>query len=128
VGFLKVDAEGFDVRIIYGAEKILKRSKPIIAFEYNRENMDAISESGMRIFSFLQALGYEGLMIYDNYGKFFVTTNVQNSELLSELHRFIKNPKRGIYYFDMVVFPKTEEELFRKFRSSESAFVEGSKS
>jgi FkbM family methyltransferase len=121
IGLLKIDTEGFDVSILFGAKKLLETSKPVIAFEYNRDGMDAISESGLRVFPYLKNLDYESLMIYDNYGRFIMATTVQNLQLLKELHRFIERPKRGIHYFDMVAFPKAGAVLFQKFRDAEIA-------
>ena len=121
IGLLKIDTEGFDVSIIHGAKRLLEESRPIISFEYNRDNMDAISESGLRVFPYLASLDYEGLMLYDNYGRYFMSTTVKDVELLAELHNFIQCPKRGIYYFDIVAFPKSATLLWRKFRESEIA-------
>jgi FkbM family methyltransferase len=123
IGLLKVDTEGFDVPILFGAKKLLELFKPVIAFEYNRDNMDAIAEPGIRVFPYLESLGYEGLVIYDNYGRCCMTSKVQNFELLKELHHFIEKPKRGIFYFDMVVFPKGKEVMFKKFRDAEIANI-----
>jgi len=124
IGLLKADTEGFDVPILFGAEKLLELFKPVIAFEYNRDNMDAIAEPGIRVFPYLESLGYEGLMIYDNYGRYCMTSKVQNFELLKELHQFIEKPKRGILYFDMVAFPKGKEVMFKKFRDAEVANIQ----
>jgi FkbM family methyltransferase len=121
VGLLKVDTEGFDVPILFGAKGILEQSKPVVAFEYNRDNMDAISEPGLRIFPYLESLGYEGLMTYDNYGRYFMATTVTNIGLLTDLDRYTRRPKRGVFYFDVVAFPKRESVLFRRFRDAEMA-------
>ena len=121
IGLIKVDTEGFDVPILFGAKKLLQSSQPIIVFEYNRDNMDAISESGMRVFSYLASLDYESLMVYDNYGRYFITTTVQDIKLLNELDIFIRNAKRGIFYFDIVAFHKTETAVLQKLREVELA-------
>lgn len=119
IGFLKIDAEGFDIPILFGARNLLAKSRPVISFEYNRENMDAISEPGLRVFPYLAILDYEGLLIYDSPGRYLMSAAVQDLELLTELHEFIRAPTCGIRYWDIVAFPREEAALFRKFRDSE---------
>ena len=121
VGLLKVDTEGFDVPIIFGASKLLAASQPIVAFEYNRENMDAIAEPGLRIFPYLADLGYEGLLTYDSTGRYLLSTTVNEMGLLTELHEFIRPPQCGIAYLDIVAFPKSRTPLFQQFRNAEKS-------
>ena len=119
VGLLKVDAEGFDIAILFGARNLLATSRPVIAFEYNRDNMDAIGEPGLRVFPYLDGLGYEGLLIYDDPGRYLMSATVQDMDLLRELHEFLRPPKAGIWYFDFVAFPSAQRDIFQKFRESE---------
>ena len=119
VGLLKVDAEGFDIAILFGAKNLLAASKPVIAFEYNRDNMDAIGEPGLRVFPYLDGLGYEGLLIYDSPGRYLTSATVQDMDLLSDLHEFLRPPTSGIYYLDFVAFPSAQRGIFQRFRESE---------
>jgi hypothetical protein len=119
VGLLKVDAEGFDIAILFGAKNLLAASKPVIAFEYNRDNMDAIGEPGLRVFPYLDGLGYEGLLIYDSPGRYLLSATVQDMDLLSDLHEFLRPPTSGLYYLDFVAFPSAQRSIFERFRESE---------
>jgi FkbM family methyltransferase len=119
IRLIKIDTEGFDIAILFGAKNLLARSQPVVVFEYNRDNLDAIAEPGMRVFNYLDSLGYEGLLIYDSPGRYLMSTTVQNIELLAELHGALQPPTNHISYLDFVAFPKTEAALFRKFRDLE---------
>jgi FkbM family methyltransferase len=84
VDYLKVDAEGYDLRALQGAETLLGEGRiGVIQFEYNR----AWSRAGSTLaaaYSYLNSNGYavfllkaEGLfeLCYARYGEFFAYTN-----------------------------------------------------
>ena len=123
IGLIKVDAEGFDIAILFGARGLLGKCKPIITFEYNRENMDVISEPGLRVFPYLESLGYDALMVYDCHGRYLLSTNVGNLSLLRDLHAYIRPWQNKLYYLDMVVFPKDNANLFERFVANERTVV-----
>jgi FkbM family methyltransferase len=56
---IKIDTEGEDLKVIYGAEKIIKKHMPNIMVECRKENI-------LEIVSFLSNVGY--MNIYDKFG------------------------------------------------------------
>lgn len=62
---VKIDAEGFDCSIIRGATNFLRELHPVIHFEYNGENMDAIGEPGIDTLLLRSDLGYSQLAVHD---------------------------------------------------------------
>lgn len=56
---IKIDTEGEDLKVVYGAEKIIKKHMPKIIIECRKNNI-------IEIITFLSAFGY--MNIYDKYG------------------------------------------------------------
>ena len=50
VKLLKVDTEGFDARVLRGSQNVLKIGRPVVLFEYNRENLTPLGEDGLSSF------------------------------------------------------------------------------
>jgi FkbM family methyltransferase len=65
VGLLKIDAEGAELDILKGAERILLQHAPLLAFEC--ENRHIAPPGNVRdVFSYLEGLGYEGSFVCRN--------------------------------------------------------------
>jgi FkbM family methyltransferase len=114
VRLLKVDTEGFDGRVLRGARGILSGSRPVVLFEYNRENMNAIGEDGNKIFSYLKEHGYYSLLFWDNSSRFMLGAKINDSDLISDLHDYVNytDGKLGcVYYLDVCAFHREDEDL-----------------
>ena len=58
VGFIKIDTQGADFRVLQGAEETVRRCRPVIAFEFERE-LSSAHDTQWEVFqSFIQGLGY----------------------------------------------------------------------
>lgn len=67
VSLLKVDVEGHELNLFHGAEKTLKRHKPLIVFECEARHLTNHKPSD--VFAYLESLGY--------IGQFFSTTGLR---------------------------------------------------
>ena len=56
IGFLKIDAEGFEEKIILGGQKLISKHQPIIVFE---QLQGEINNGSSRVIKRLRALGYQ---------------------------------------------------------------------
>jgi len=84
VDMLKIDAEGYDLRVLRGAEKSLSDHRiGIVQFEYNRPWAEAGSTLGSAL-TFLRDLDYQVFLLkrsglytleYGRYGEFFSYSN-----------------------------------------------------
>lgn len=115
---LKIDTEGFDCSIIRGASTFLKRVSPVVSFEYNRENMDAIGEPGLETLFWLSQIGYSLAAFHDSSGRYLFTLNLTDKETISDLHNYADGRNGAIYYYDITVFPESERNLA-------STYIEG---
>ena len=83
---LKIDTEGFDCPIIRGGFRYINEVQPVIAFEYNRENMEAIGETGLDTLAALFKAGYSRIFFRHGAGGF------ADHQRLSRLCRRQKRP------------------------------------
>lgn len=122
LGFLKCDTEGFDVRILHGAQQLLKDCQPVILFEYNRETMSAGGEEGSRVFRYLEGLGYGPVLFYDAYGRFLAASDLKKHDLMMDFHDYAEALMGKVLYYDILVFPRCAELKAEVFVASERLF------
>jgi FkbM family methyltransferase len=92
---IKCDAEGHELRIFKGAERILREARPRLVFEC--EARHHVRDSIQPVFDYLQSLGY--------CGHFHLDKSLRKvSELTSAMQA---NPKRG--YVNNFIFHPREE-------------------
>ncbi len=122
IKILKIDTEGFDTIILRGAVELLKKSKPVIFLEYNRDNMNAIREDGLSTIYSLEKLGYRRILFYDDIGRFMVGTTLQNKESINNLHSYINTKKGLVYYYNLCLFHESDDDLAQLTSLSENEF------
>jgi FkbM family methyltransferase len=116
---VKIDAEGFDCSIIRGATSFLREIHPVIHFEYNRENMDAIGEPGIETLLLLAGLGYSHLAVHDPWGRFLCSTSLSEKDFIKDLHDYADSVHAGIPYYDITAFHETDSDLAAQFHEIE---------
>jgi len=120
VSLLKIDTDGFDVRILTGSSEFLRAHSPVLFFEYDSRLMKADGDRGMSVYPLLRSLGYEGVVVWDNRGDYLLSTSTSESVLLAHLHHYFA----GGYahrYMDVAVFPAAQPDLFDEVTAGESA-------
>ena len=108
--FLKVDAEGFDFRIIRGARKLLSEIHPVLLFEYNRGSADPPGEDALATLADLAQMGYHDMLVWDAGGRFLLRTNLSMADLIRDLHDYIQGGM-GMGYFDICLFHTADQEV-----------------
>lgn len=120
VKVFKIDTDGYDYRILLGSKKYLTNTYPSIYFEYDNTYLNDNGDKGLDMLNFLKDCGYEKILFYDNYGRFVVSSNLDNKVLLNELDRYIMNRKGGFAYFDAIAFHKNDNDLATTFINNET--------
>jgi FkbM family methyltransferase len=120
IKLLKIDTEGFDTIIIRGATGLLQNQKPVIYFEYNKTNMDAIGEDGLSTLLSLEKYGYHSLVFFDNRGRYMLTTPISQHELIRQLHFYADETNSEIAYYDICLFHDSDLDLAEAFIHTES--------
>lgn len=116
---LKIDAEGFDCRILRGALTYLQNERPVLTFEYNRDNMKRIGETGLSTLKMLSDIGYETCLFYDNEGRLLLSTILTAVDLIHDLHHYADGSNGAIYYYDICAFHNEDNDIASKFVASE---------
>ena len=58
IAFIKCDCEGHEIEVFRGAERLLRRDRPVLLFECEQRHMPGASP--MVVFDYLRGLGYRG--------------------------------------------------------------------
>jgi FkbM family methyltransferase len=112
---LKIDTEGFDLKIIRGSENFITAVKPVILFEYNRDNLSAVESDPFSIFSWLEKRSYNTILFYESDGRFMLSTTLSNHKLLKQLYDYVDGKNAKIYYLDIIAFHSDQDELANEF-------------
>lgn len=80
VGLIKIDAEGAELQILKGAERVLRQHAPLLVFEC--ENRHLAPGNVEEVFSYLESLGYEGsfanVSLFPNLMQQFISIRAAN--------------------------------------------------
>jgi FkbM family methyltransferase len=115
---LKLDAEGFDCKILAAELELLKRNKPVLFFEYYPHSCQIAGQNALQIFSTLSEIGYSALVIYQNIGKYFMTLNPDQVRSIEDLHCFLVDLEGCC---DVAAFHKEDEDIAASVRAAEYA-------
>lgn len=116
---LKIDTEGFDTIILRGAGALLEKQKPVVYFEYNRSNMEAIKEDGLSTLFSLEKFGYNAVIFFDNHGRYILTADIKEHELIRQLHNYSDEKNSGIAYYDICLFHEADSDMAKQFIAQE---------
>lgn len=119
---VKIDTEGFDTIILRGSLDYLRQSNPVIYFEYNRENMQAINEDGLSTLRTLKEIGYAHALFFDDRGRYILNTNLNESTLIENLHDYANGKDGLIYYYNICLIHKNDHDIAQNLAAKESAF------
>jgi len=121
---LKIDTDGYDLKILRGGLNYIKQTKPILFFEYDEVYLSKVEDKGLPTLTKLKDLGYNKIIFYDNFGRFLLSTELKNHELIKQLHLYIKNKKGGFPYYDLCIFHEIDNDLALKCINNEILLTE----
>lgn len=99
---VKVDAEGFDRRVLLGGRSLLEGRGPAILFEHNPRDLALAGEDDRAIFRDLGALGYARFLFYDHRGHLVGATEGADEAWVENLLRYARH--QAHFYYDVVAF------------------------
>ncbi|WP_428390130.1 FkbM family methyltransferase [Mucisphaera sp.] len=68
IHLVKIDTDGFDFEVIYGAEKLLEEHKPVVLFECDACGNENYVDDCLRALVIFNKYGYNQCLVYDNTG------------------------------------------------------------
>ena len=122
IKLLKTDTDGFDFKILRGAIETIKKNKPILFFEYDSVFLSQQNDDGLSIFDDFRELGYYKILYYDNFGKFILSADLNQKELLAQLFAYINKKESAFPYYDVCLFHQDDTELAIDVVKKEMAF------
>lgn len=110
ISIIKIDTDGFDWKVLKGANEIILSQNPILFFEVQIANRTVLDQYFIEIRKMLEA-GYR-IFVFDNYGNFIFT--VSDDILLRECLSFPLNSTREskVYYYDILAVHKACKHLY----------------
>lgn len=120
---LKIDTDGFDMKIIRGAQQYIKNTKPIIFLEYDTVFFAEHNDSGIPTLLILEEMGYDDIIFYDNLGKLIISTNLSNRLILKQMNNYINPTDRTPFpYYDIVLFHNEDRDIAKAFIENEMKY------
>ncbi|MEK7200241.1 MAG: hypothetical protein AAB212_10050, partial [Bacteroidota bacterium] len=101
---------------------LIQQHKPVLYFEYNKSNIDAIKEDGLSTLLSLEKCGYRKVLFFDNRGRYMLTAHITNHTLIKELHYYADESNSEIVYYDICLFHEEDEDLATIFLLGEKHF------
>lgn len=115
--FLKIDTDGYDLKVLRGSASLLRKSRPALHFELSfrhwREFGDSTWEQAA---DFLSAIGYEECLLYDNAGYLIGSDQFHAAGLLPVMERYAF--RRALVYLNVVTFHEASAN-WNTFKESE---------
>jgi FkbM family methyltransferase len=115
---LKIDAEGFDCRIIAAETELLNGNRPILFFEYYPKCSELVGQKAFPVFATLCSLGYSLILIYQNLGRYFMSLTLDQPDTIEDLHHYISDLEG---YCDVVAFHREDVDVAINLRAAEHA-------
>jgi FkbM family methyltransferase len=118
---LKIDTEGFELKILRGATRTLTENRPPLFFEFYPALIRKEGGEPDALFELLRGHGYDQFIFYDGGGNLFAAVNGRENGQLQSLRRYAELRKS---FFDVAAFHAEDAGLCRDFLTAESCFFE----
>jgi FkbM family methyltransferase len=118
VALLKVDTDGFDIKILLGSTQFLRDHKPVLFFEYDPHLfLKDTPGAHLELFQILTSAGYSKLLEFDNLG------NYKGEILVQNVHAFIALTEQYAHmpfgnFCDLAIFHADDSDLCEALKLS----------
>ncbi len=118
---VKIDTEGFELKILRGAARLLTEQKPALFFEFYPECIRREAGDPDAVFDLLRRHGYDFFIFYDNTGYLLAAVDGSQTDQLRSLRRYCELRSS---YFDVAAFQAGDDRLGRDFYAAERDFFD----
>lgn len=112
--FIKIDTDGFDFKVLRGARATISAFMPNLYFEWSLSHLLEQGESPTSIFPMLRDLGYEKLVIFDNFGDLLCVLDSTDRLNLSLLMGYT-NTSKQIHYYDVLAIHRASSFCLQEY-------------
>ncbi|MCR9203217.1 MAG: FkbM family methyltransferase [Halobacteriovoraceae bacterium] len=71
---LKLDVDGFELSVLSGGLKLIKRYRPFVFMEFDTKLMDKVNEDPNSILNIFKENNYSSVKVWDNFSNFIKET------------------------------------------------------
>ncbi len=118
---VKIDTEGFELKILRGAARLLTEQRPVLFFEFYPDCIRREAGDPDGLFELLRRHGYDFFIFYDNTGNLLAAVDGGQTEQLRSLRRYCELRNS---YFDVAAFHAGDARLGRDFYGAEKDFFD----
>lgn len=115
---IKIDTDGFDLKIVTHELSLIGKLRPIIFLEYDPFFFEQHQSDGLALFRKLSSIGYEAALIFDNTGEFLTYMNLGDDRLREDIHHFYTG-RSGRRYCDIAFFHAQDTDICMQVRLRE---------
>lgn len=115
---IKIDTDGFDLKIVTHELSLIERLRPIIFLEYDPYFFEQHQSDGHALFHKLSSIGYDAALIFDNTGEFLAYMNLGDDRLQEDIHHFYTG-RSGRRYCDIAFFHAQDTDICMQVRLRE---------
>jgi FkbM family methyltransferase len=123
VNLVKIDTEGFELKILRGAARLLTGQKPPLFFEFYPECIRREAGDPDAMFELLRQHAYDFFVFYDNTGNLLTAADGGQTDQFLSLRRYCELRSS---YFDVAAFHAVDAAFGRDFYAAEKDFFERS--
>ena len=117
---LKVDVDGYDFRVLRGAEGWVRSAQPVLFFEQDPTLLEGADEDPDAVWEWLGKLGYERVFLYDNVGYWLGAFALGDQKTLRQLNAYAR--QHPGYYYDVAAFAARHDGVRKAFEEDEGHF------
>lgn len=115
---IKIDTDGFDLKIVKHELALIERLRPIIFLEYDPYFFEQHQSDGRSLFRDLASIGYDAALIFDNTGEFLTRMSLGDDRLQEDIHHFYTG-RAGRRYCDIAFFHAQDADICAQTRRGE---------
>jgi len=109
IDLIKIDVDGFDGKVIAGAEQIILKYKPVIIFEWHPLIWKRVGTSIYQPFHFLKAMDYHYFVFFDKLGNFsHIQYDITDHEIDILCELCLRNVYEKDWHYDVIALHETE--------------------
>ena len=120
MNLLKCDVDGYDSRVLVGAQEVIKAAKPVLFFEHHPHLLALAGDDDTYIFERLHSWGYSTLLFYDIKGFLLGPVDSADRPLIKDLILYAKS--KEVLCYDVCCFHDTDATLRDEFLVKERGF------
>lgn len=120
---IKIDTDGYDIRVLQGGMRLIKSRHPVLFFEYQKIYWPN-PQDGMKILKRLRSVGYRDILFYDCFGELLLATTLDDTNTIAALDSYITRGEPAITYYDVCLFHSKDSSIAKQFITSEHAHYE----